>query len=339
MAINVQSKIVAHPSTNIPGLIMPFSQPSGAFNCLSGKAPEIRIGDEDQYVYVNRLDIRTATLGGTSNSNQMPGVDIDATYISTPTYNLRNRVTFDHHESARASNWGFPIDEAYVKGMNQGFFQQMRVANLYGMTPSQGEGLLNTNGASATNLPADSFGNTTFATYDNGQMYSYILELIRQVMAQTYQFGTEQRCSILGPQREITRWQTAVVQLTSYQREGAGSDTIASAIKDVMKKSGVTVEFGYDDTLIGKGSGGKDAIIITLPDIEVPKVISEVNTNEFAKLQPSITGCNVMYQNVAQPTQYRTKLAMGFTEIMSEIRVTSGWSLRPEAILILSGTA
>ena len=155
MAINVQSWVKAHPSTDIPGLIMPFSQPSGAFLALSGGAPEVRLGEEDQYVYVKRLDIRTATLGGQSSSNQMPGVDIDATYISTPTYLLRNRVEYDHHESNRAGQWGFPIDEAYVNGMNQGFFQQMRVANLYGMTPSNGEGLLNTNGASTTTLPAD----------------------------------------------------------------------------------------------------------------------------------------------------------------------------------------
>ena len=338
MAINVQSWVKTNPSVDIPGLIMPFSQPSGAFNALSGSAPEVRVGDEDLAVYVRNLNIRTATLSGQTGSNQMPGVDIDATYKSTPTYLLRNRVEFDHHESAQAGNWGFPIDAAYTHGMNQGFFQQMRVANLYGMTPSNGEGLLNTAGATTSTLPADPFNNTTFSTYDNGAMYQFLLSQIRQLMAQTYQFGVEQRCVVLGPMREVTLWQTAVVQLTSYQREGAGSDTIASAVKDVMKKSGVTVEFCYDDTLIGKGAGGKDAIVITLPDIEVPKVISQVNTNEFSKLQPSITGCNVMYQNVAMPTQKRVNLSMGFVEIMSEIRVTSGWGLRAEAILILSGT-
>jgi hypothetical protein len=338
MAINVQTQIKASPATDIPGLIMPFSQPSGAFLAISNGAPEVRLGDEDQYVYVKRLDIRTATIGGQSSSNQFPGVDIDATMVSTPTYLLRNSVEFDHHESNRAGMWGFPVDQAYVLGMNQGFFQQMRVANLYGMTPSNGEGLLNTNGASATNLPVDQFNNSTFSTYDNGSMYSYILELARQVMAQTYQFGVEQRMTILGPTRVISRWQTSVVQLTNFQREGAGTATIASAIKAVLKESGVTVEFGYDDTMIGKGSGGKDAVLICLPDIQVPKMQGNINTNAFAELQPSLTGCNVMYQNVAQPTQKRVPLAKGFQEIMSEIRITSGWGLRPEAIMILSGT-
>ena len=338
MAINVQSRIITQPSIDIPGLIMPFSQPSGAFNCLSGSAPEIRIGDEDLAVYVRNLNIRTATLTGQTGSNQMPGVDIDASYQTTPTYLLRNRVEFDHHESNMAGIWGFPVDSAYTHGMNQGFFQQMRVANLYGITPSNGEGLINTNGATRDTLPLDPFNNATFSTYDNGAMYQYLLAEIRALMARTYQFGVEQRCVILGPMREITAWQTQVVQLTSYQRDGAGSETVASAVKDVMKKAGVDVQFCYDDTLIGQGSGGKDAIIITLPDVEVPKVISQVNTNEFAKLQPSITGCNVMYQNVAMPTQKRINLPMGFVEIMSEIRVTSGWNLRGEAITILSGT-
>jgi hypothetical protein len=40
----------------------------------------------------------------------------------------------------------------------------------------------------------------------------------------------------------------------------------------------------YDDTLIGAGAGGTDAVVITIPEVEVPMVNSTVNTNEFAKL-------------------------------------------------------
>lgn len=337
MAINVQSRIITQPSRDIPGLIMPFSQPSGAFNLLYDGAPEILIGEEDLAVYVRNLNIRTATLVGQAGSNQMPGVDIDAEYQTTAAYLFRNRIAFDHHEANMAGNWGFPVDSAYVHGMNQGHFQQMRIANLYGVNPSNGEGLLNTNGATKTSLPPDPFNNTTFSTYDNGAMYQFMLQVCRQLMTLTYQFGQPQKISIVGPQREIATWQTAVVQLTSYQRDGAGTDTIASAIKDVMKKSGVDVEFSYDDTLIGQGSGGKDAIIITLPKVNVPKMVNQVDTNYFAKLQPSIDAANVMYSNVAMPTQKRVPLSMGFTEIMTEIRVTSGWGLRGEAITILSG--
>lgn len=339
MASLTTAWVQAHPSMVVPEIIMQYNQPSGVFKTFHGEAPEVKIGSEDLTVYVKRLDIRTATASGQSAYNQLPSVSINASMVSTPTYLLRNRAIFDHHDIARAGNWGFGLREAMSLGMQQGIFQQMRLAALYGMNPANGEGLLNAQGATATNLPADSFGNTTIQTYDNGQMALYLLGLIRELKTRTYQFGVNQRIVVLGPQRVIGSWiGQDIVQLTSYQRPGAGSATIGGTVEDVLALQGDNIEFCFDDTLIGKGSGGKDAIIITMPDIEQPKTVSQVNTNKFAELAPSHKGNNMMYCDMVAPREISAPLPGGAIDVLSELRVTSGWALRPEGITILSAT-
>lgn len=333
------SWVQQHPSMVVPEILMQYNQPSGVFEAFAGSAPEVKIGSEDLAVYVKRLDIRTATAQGRNAANMLPSVSINASMISTPTYLVRARAEFDHHDTAQAGNWGYALPEAYRNGMRQAIFQQMRLAALYGMTPSSGEGLVNTSGATATTLPADSFGNTTIQTYDNGQMALYLLGLVAAIKIRTYQTGVNQRIVILGPQRVLALWQNVgIVQLTSYQRPGGGSATVGGTVAGVLEMAGDTVQFAYDDTLIGKGSGGKDAIIITLPEVELPKQMSNINTNEFAKTSPSMKGSNLMYQDMAAPRELPTPIPGGAMDIISELRITSGWCLRPEAITILSAT-
>ncbi|HET8686813.1 MAG TPA: hypothetical protein VFM18_09125 [Methanosarcina sp.] len=331
--------VQAHPSMVVPEILMQYNQPSGVFEAFAGSAPEVKIGSEDLTVYVRRLDIRTATVSSAQAPNQLPSVSINANLISTPTYLVRTRAEFDHHDTAQAGNWGFSLPEAQRLGMRQGIFQQMRLAGLYGMNPSNGEGLMNASGATTTTLPADTFGNTTIQTYDNGQMALYLLGLIAAIKIRTYQTGVNQRVVILGPQRVLALWQyVGIVQLTSFQRPGGGSATVGGTVENILEMSGDTIQFAYDDTLIGKGSGGKDAIIITLPEIELPKQMATQNTNEFAKLTPSHKGANMMYCDMAAPREIPTPIPGGALDIVSELRITSGWGLRPEAITILSAT-
>lgn len=92
-----------------------------------------------------------------------------------------------------------------------------------------------------------------------------------------------------------------IVQLTSYQRHGGGTDTVGGTVKEVLKGANVEVDWVYDDTLIGAGAGGTDAVVITIPEVEVPMVNSTVNTNEFAKLTPSLAANALMFTDMAAP--------------------------------------
>lgn len=330
------SYVIANPAYIMPEIIIQYQQASGAFDALAGANPQVRLGEGDLYAYIKRIDVRTQVAGGQAAYNQLPSVTINAQMVSTPTYLLRNRAEYDHHDQAAGGQWGVSVVEGQRLGMRQGIFQQMRNALLYGFNPAQGEGLLNSNGATTVSLPADANGNTTVVTYDNGQMAIFILTQISAMKTRTMMLGTGKRIVILGPQRVLGAFEYQnIVQLTQFQRAGAGSASTAGVVKDVAEMNDDTIEWVYDDTLIGQGAGGSDVVLITMPEVSKP-VGSPINTNEFAKLAPGLESCNIMLCDMVAPKEIPTPLPGGAIDVLSELRVTSGWGLRPEAITIAS---
>lgn len=102
-----------------------------------------------------------------------------------------------------------------------------------------------------------------------------------------------------------------------------------------MGWSGDTLEWVYDDTLIGKGAGGTDAVLVVIPEIKKPKA-NKINTNEFAQLEPGLDSCTLQLCDMAAPREITSPLAGGAIDVLSELRATSGWGIRPEAIEIIS---
>ncbi len=330
------SYIQVHPSYVMPDILMQQSQASGAFNALGGGKLLPRLSDGDLYVYIKKMDIRTKVGVGQSAYNMLPSVSITNSQISTPTYLARTRIDYDHHDIAAAGNWGYGLPEAFRLGMRQGIFQQARNMLLYGINPANGEGLLNTNGATAVNLPADTNGNTTLTTYDNGQLAIYFLQQIQAILTRTLQSGEPVHVSIVGPQRILGPMQMQnIVQLTQFQRVGAGTHSSAGVIDAQTAEAGYTTSWDYDDTLIGKGSGGADAVLLVLTEIETPKG-APMNTNEFAKLTPNLSATTLQLCDMAAPREIPTPLPGGAIDVLSELRLTCGWAVRPEALTILS---
>jgi hypothetical protein len=331
------SFVIVHPSYIEPGLILPYSQASGAFNLLAGKGMQARLSDVDKYVYMKRIDIRNKVAAGQAAYNLLPSVSITMNMISTPTYQVRVRAEYDHHDTAAMGVWDVSIVEAQRLGMRQGHFQFGRNALLYGFNPAQGEGPVNSPGATAVNLPPDSSGNETVSTYDNGQMAFFLVSQIQSLKTRTNQLGIPHKFTILGPQRVLGTWEyQSIVQLVQYQREGAGTTSTAGVVKDILAMNGDEIEWAYDDTLIGAGAGGNDLIIINLSEIEKPKGASVMNTNEFAKLAPGIDACSIMYCDQAAPREISTPIPGGAIDVLSERKFTSGWQVRPEAITLIS---
>lgn len=335
MAVQAPSFVTVNPSYTFPELLLPYSQASGAFDTLATGGPLIRLSDGDQYAYIKRVDLRTKVSGGQSAYNELPSVSASFSQISTPTYLLRVRAEYDHHDTAAAGRWGVSGPEVHRLGMRQGHFQLARAALLYGMNPENGEGLLNTNGATVTNLPPDSNGNTTVVTYDNGQMAFYLASLIQGIKTRTNQLGIGRNFTILGPQRTLGSFEYNIVQLVQYQRVGAGSTSTAGVVKEILMNNGDKITWCYDDTLIGKGQNGTDAIVITMPEVQKPQG-GPINTNEFAKLSPGLEACTLMLCDMAAPREIPTPIPGGAIDVLSEWRITSGWGVRPEAVVILS---
>lgn len=330
------SWVQVHPSYMEPGLVLTYQQASGAFACLAGGNPLVRLGSEDLYVYIRSLDIRTRIAAGQNAFNMLPSVGITAQLASTPTYLMRVRAEYDHHDTAQMANWGAPIAEAYRLGMRQAHFQLLRMNLLYGMNPANGEGLLNAAGITAVSLPADSFGNTTVTTYDNGQMATFLLGQISALKTRTNQLGIPRRFVILGPQRVLGVFEYQnIVQLTQYQRPGGGTEQTAGVVKGVAGENGDTIEWQYDDTLIGQGAGGTDAVLLVMPEVEKPKG-AVLNTNEFAMVEPGLAACTAMYTDLAAPKEIPTPIPGGAIDIVSELRGTSGWAIRPEVVTKIS---
>jgi hypothetical protein len=294
------------------------------------------LADGDLYAYIKRVDLRTRMAAGQSAYNQLPGVSFALAQISAPTYLLRVRAEYDHHDTAAMARWGLSIVDAHRLGMRQATFQLMRNALLYGFNPSNGEGLVNASGATAITLPADSAGNTTVVTYDNGQMAFFLISQISAIKTRTNQLGIGRKFVVVGPQRTLGAMEYQnIVQLTSYQRVGAGSTSTAGVIKDVLEMNDDDIVWAYDDTLIGKGAGGNDAILIVMPEVEQPKG-ARINTNEFAKLTPSMEACTLQLCDMAAPKEIPVPLAGGAIDVLAEMRCTSGWGVRPEAITIVT---
>lgn len=336
MANIAPSFTIVNPSYIDPGILLPYSQASGAFETLAEGQPLTRLSDGDLYAYIKRIDVRTKVAAGQSAYNSLPSINTTLSMISTPSYLLRVRGEYDHHDTAAMGRWGVSIVETQRLGMRQGHFQLSRTALLYGMNPVNGEGLINTQGATAVSLPADSNGNTTVVTYDNGQMAVFLLTQISALKTRTNQLGTPLNITVLGPQRVLGAFEYQnIVQLTQFQRPGGGTASTAGTVKAVAEENGDTITWVYDDTLIGKGAGGTDMVIINIPEVKKPQG-SNINTNEFAKLAPGIEACALMYCDMAAPREIPTPLPGGAIDVLSEWRITSGWGIRPEATTLCS---
>lgn len=337
MSTDASTWAMTHPSFMEPELLLQYNQKSDFMELLAGGGPRVKLGSEDKNVYLRQLGVKTKVSSGQGGANQIPSCSVTTGLASAPTYLQQVRAEYDHHQVAMAAQWGFALPEAQRLGMRQGHYQLLRNKALFGEFPANGEGFLNATGATYITLPPDSLGNTRFTTYDNGQMAIFLLSVIGALKARTYQLGIPHRFTILGPQQDLETWMyQGIVQLTSFQRPGAGSATVTGTVEEILKQNGDEIVFGFDDTLIGAGAGGTDAIIFCMPEVVKPEG-EGWNTNEWAKLSPGFNACTLQYSDVAAPIEIPTPLPMGAIDVYSEMRATSGWAPRPESLTILSG--
>jgi len=332
------SFITANPHYMMPELIMQYSMASGAFSTLATENPMPRLGEADLYVYAKKLQVATQVVANQSTSNQLPSASVIPSMISTATYRMQTRAQYDNFDEAATGAWGYSLPQAMRLAARQGIAQQLRNALLYGFNPANGEGLLNTSGATTLNLGSDSLGNAGYSTWDSGQLAQYLLNMIYALKVRTLQIGQPMRLVFLAPQRFIGQISYGgVVSLTQFQRIGAGVETAAGLVETVARwAGGDDVSFAADDTLLGQGAGGTDMIILAAPELKINQVNRTVDTNSFASLAPNQTATSLMLTDVSAPTEIPTPIADGGITTLYTMRSTSGWGLRGEALSLLS---
>src|SRR5271156_630933 len=122
MTIRASAFIQTHPSFVEPEFLLQYSLASGFLSTLAGEELRIRLAEDDLLVYMKQLNLRTKMTAGTASANELPGIDVTASMISTPSYLFKCRSQYDHHDVAAAGRWGFSAVEAYSLGMRQGDF-------------------------------------------------------------------------------------------------------------------------------------------------------------------------------------------------------------------------
>ncbi len=330
-----QARQLVSPHHYEPGLIITQSQASGYFDVLAGEGLRVQLGPIDKAVYANVLDVRTQVAANQATSNVLPGVSLTGSIIQAGTYTIRQRNQYSSFDVAEAAEYNVALPVAYRYGHLQGAYQFLRNIGLYGANAANAEGLLNTPGATTVNLPPDTFGNSTLSTYDAGQLAIWFNGLIAAGLTRMYVAGTPMRVVILGPQQDLLFMQNqGIVQLTSYQRLGGGTASTAQEVTTINKEFGYTIEWAFDDTLIGQGGGGTDAILVTFPELNVG-TMSPINTNKFAEIAPNVQGNILQYSDVAAPIEVITPVPGGL-DVESTMRASGGWVVRPQAITIAS---
>lgn len=335
MALEASAFLTLNPAFHEPGMLVQISQSSAFIDLLENESLRNRLAEDDLLVYMKQLNMRGKIAAGTSAFNELPGADLTLSMMSTPTYLLRTRAQWDHHDVAAGARWGLAVPEGYRLALRQTNYQLCRDFSLYGGKPQYGEGIINAPGSTAVNLPADSLGHTTASSYDNGEMAQFLLNQVLALKTRTYQLGLGKKFSIVGPQRILGLFEYNIVQLAQYQRVGAGTASTKETFEAILMANKDRVSWGYDDTLQGQGANGTDLVILDMPGVDQQNRPG-IDTNEFSGVTPGSGVTVTQYCDKAAPTEIISPLPAGATDMVMEWRVSPGWAVRPQAVTLIS---
>ena len=329
------AQIKRTPSFSDPNVVIQRSQVSGFPALFNGL--DTKLNETDLNVYYDKIAFTTQAQASQNQTGFLPSGSIVASTYGMPVYALKTISIIDREASFSAANYNIGLMEARKLLHRQSIFQAMRQAALFGIIPSNNEGITNSPNVLKQTLPADSFGNF-FQLYNPNELFVYFLNnIIVPLQRATFSGGLRPRIVMLGTQRMLLAMNNAkIVELTSFQREGAGTASVGSSIvlQGGQGSYGYEVQFEFDDTLEGVGPGGTDILIATIPSLE-NNPETAFNTNAMsAGLVNEMTDNNKMYISGAAPVEVESPASQGATELYSYLRVTPGVAIKPEATII-----
>ena len=327
---------IVQPSTILPEMVLQQSQRSGWKN-LFGGGIQSRIKEGDKVVYMRGLTMTNNGVVATQGSTmQLPSVTFTPRLAQARVLLLQSGANYDHHDLAGASNHGFALPAALDLAHEQGMAHQKRNMDLFGLRSD--EGLLNQ--VTHISVAADqTTGATTWSAYNAGELAVDVLAgTINDLAIATYTLGVPNKAVILAPQRIISLLMSRkVVQLFSFQMVGGGTATSGEMAQKLCANVNLEVEMYPDETLKNAGSGSKDVVIVSIPELTPYQQVEPdaLDTNSFGELQPNTKSNNLSLVDRAKPTRIVSPLPRGATDVLYELGATCGWAIRPETTVAL----
>lgn len=310
---------------------------SGAFRLLGEARPRAMPLATPQ-VMIRTLTNRGEAMVGENVTRNLPIGTLPvlgAFYI--PTYSIASTVMYNSIDSLRSKENSYDLRSMLDDGMKQTFRLTERNLLIYGAKNAPNEGILNAVGAYAHTLDPDQFGVSNISNMDQGYLATALSGLASDIVQKAMAVGEPTRLVILAPQRIITVLTSRkVVQLTDYQRPGAGVAGAGEMAAALLANISVNFELAVDDSLIGKGKNGTDLIIIGVP--EIPPDSGEINSTNavYAGFPNKENGCIVQYTDSYMPIAKSAITFPGELQVVYSKNTTSGIVVRPELFSLIS---
>lgn len=248
--------------------------------------------------------------------------------IEAPYYKIKSAFQTTADSEAKFGRMGGNISEVELKRAITFQAMAQRKAYLTFFGANKKEGLFNSAGTTSS-LPADTAGATKLSSYIAGELLEFLAGEIRTI--QNISYNMLKPLVIVAPLDAINYLKSKVVPLTNYQQKGAGTDSVASALESIIfDMNGLQVEFVSCSYLKGKGTSGKDVMLLIAPGL----TDEELGRDSTAYLNSAIKNNDVnTFMDEGLPLTETTNPSInGVNSWFVEHITTAGICVRQEAI-------
>jgi hypothetical protein len=322
------------PSSVIPGLVAPIFQKVPFRKYL---AEVTRFGARGvDILYQTRVSrINTPTTIGQQWRGDVDAVGFSLSQLGFPYYTIMARQEYTPNDESKFELTipGVGLKQFQADLCEQGIYQRLHYATLYGFDSDQGIAKNGTN----TSMPNDSGGHSTVQTYVIAELVAYLASIARGIMNTTY--GMAKPAVVTAPLNMINYIQSILVPLTTYQMPGAGTDSIGGTLGRVIGEwLGIgKIDWIPNNALAGKGTAGKDLILFIAPGLSEQEAGQPENTNLVAdNLKQNYR--NTFMDMVDGLKEFPNPMMNGIASSIYSVQTTPGALIRPETLVAVSYT-
>lgn len=250
--------------------------------------------------------------------------------LEAPYYKIKSAFQTTADSEAKFSLSGGNISEQELKRAItfQAMAQRKAYISFFGV--GKKEGLFNQAGTTST-LPQDSEAATKLSSYIAGELLEFLAGEIRAI--QNLSYNMLKPLVIVAPLDAINYLKSKVVPLTNYQQKGAGTDSIANALENIVyDMNGLKVEFVSCSYLKGKGTGGKDAMLLIAPGITDEDLGVDRESTAYLNKVIQNNNINTLIDEALPLTETTNPSINGVNSWFVEHITTAGICVRAEAI-------
>ena len=331
MSIGNLSRVVN--AVNIPGIVTPVFQSTPFAEMLSDMP---RLGDiSSPMAYMTSI---TNTSSNASISNGWaPAVDrADFTVgqLSSLFYAINSKVDYtEEDEKGFSKLTGQSLIETLRYISEQGVNNRAHILCSYGSEDGYQQGIATQ--ATKTNLPADSTGATTVVTYNPVEMVKFLTKTINEIRNLTY--DASMPTVIFAPINFVSYIETELVDFLNSANAGGLTSIIGTMNLAQMLANKKTLVIHADDTLKGRGAGGKDAFLLVAPRITNRDKAGRFNQNLLAEGTNNALHNTLMIASVLDQIDVNPKVNRVYSETHLT-KLTSGWLIRKDTAILCTYT-